>query len=185
LLLSAMIGQFQVGISDPEYIPLGPNLDLYSVFMNILRAKDMKIWKCQGTRALEILLLSRNTPIALGTSGALGVGCRLGHGTPLFLGISIKIGHAHVGIILQPTRDPHPPSCGHFHTRFQKTQISRNTGMRDKWDEGWVKQWRWVGGGGKQADQHACECRKTGKCAPRAPKWTRRPRILSSSKSVI
>ena len=37
------------------------------------------------------------------------------------------------------------------------------------------------GGGGrtKQVDQHACECRKTGTHAHRAPKWTRRPRILN------
>ena len=42
-----------------------------------------------------------------------------------------------------PTRDPHSPSCGHFHTHFQKTQISRNTEMRrDKRDEGWAKRRR-------------------------------------------
>jgi hypothetical protein len=46
------------------------------------------------------------------------------------------------GVFLH-TRDPHSPSCGHFHTHFQKTQISRNTGMRNKRDEGWAKQWRW------------------------------------------
>ena len=42
------------------------------------------------------------------------------------------------------------------------------------------------GGGGegrtKQVDQRACECRKAGTCTHRAPKWTRRPRILNSSK---
>ena len=43
------------------------------------------------------------------------------------------------------------------------------------------------GGGGrtKQVDQYACEYRKTGTHTHRAPKWTRRPRILNSSKSVI
>jgi hypothetical protein len=41
------------------------------------------------------------------------------------------------------TRDPHSPSCGHFHTHFQKIQCSRNAGMRDKRDEGWSKQWWW------------------------------------------
>ena len=130
--------------------------------------------------------ISRHTPTVLGTSGAL----RVGWDTPQ----SIKIGHAHVGIILRPprrcsirqymhmwakfrlpsteslktkrawseggerwfrhgegvlmecflhTRDPHSPSCGHFHTHFQKTQISRNAGMRYKGDEGWSKQWWW------------------------------------------
>jgi hypothetical protein len=44
------------------------------------------------------------------------------------------------GVFL-PTRDPHSPSCGHFHTHFQKIQFSRNAGMRDKRDEGWAKQW--------------------------------------------
>jgi hypothetical protein len=143
----------------------------------------MKIWKYRGTWVLEI---SRHTPAVLGTSGALGVGWD----TPR----SIKIGHAHVGIILRPpwrcfirqymviwakfrlpsteslknktrvvgegkgmvlawggvlmecflpTRDPHSPSCGHFHTHFQKIQFSRNTGMRDKRNEGWAKQWWW------------------------------------------
>ena len=136
-----------------------------------------------------MLEISRHTPAVLGTSGALGVGWD----TPR----SIKIGHAHVGIILRPpgrcftrqcmfiwakfrlpsteslknklrvvgegkgmvlawgkgthgmflpTRDPHSPSCGHFHTHFQKTQISGNTGMRDKREEGWAKQWWWWGG---------------------------------------
>ena len=45
------------------------------------------------------------------------------------------------------------------------------------------------GGGGrgrtKQVDQHAYEYRKAGTHTHRAPKWTRRPRILNSSKSVI
>jgi hypothetical protein len=41
------------------------------------------------------------------------------------------------------------------------------------------------GGGAKQVDQRACEDIETGACVHRAPKWTRRPRILNSSKSVI
>ena len=45
------------------YMPLGPNLDLYSVFTNILRAKDMKIWKYRGKWVL-ILEISRHTPTA-------------------------------------------------------------------------------------------------------------------------
>ena len=52
------------------------------------------------------------------------------------------MGGGAYGVFL-PTRDPHSPSCGHFHTHFQKTQISRNTGMRDKRNEGWAKQWWW------------------------------------------
>jgi hypothetical protein len=155
----------------------------------------MKIWKYRGTWVLE---MSRHTPTALGTSGALG----LGWDTPR----SIKIGHVHVGIILRPpgrcfmrqcvftwakfrltsteslknktrvvgegkgmvlawgwgahgvffpTRDPHSPSCGHFHTLSQKKQISRNAGMRDKRDEGWATQ---GGGGGGRTKQG-------GKCA--------------------
>ena len=43
------------------------------------------------------------------------------------------MGGGAYGVFL-PTRDPHSPSCGHFHTHFQKTQISRNAGMRDKGD---------------------------------------------------
>ena len=70
---------------------LGPNLDLHSVFTNVLRAKDVKMWKYRGTWALET---SRHTPTALGTSGALGVGWDIPR--------SIKIGHAHAGIILWP-----------------------------------------------------------------------------------
>ena len=35
-----------------------------------------------------------------------------------------------LGECFLPTRDPHSPSCGHFHTHFHKTQISRNAGMR-------------------------------------------------------
>jgi hypothetical protein len=40
---------------------------------------------------------------------------------------------------------------------------------------------------GKTVDQcaHEHECRKTGTHTHRAPKWTRRPRILNSSKSAI
>jgi hypothetical protein len=53
--------------------------------------------------------------------------------------------------------------------------------MRDRQNGG--------GGGGrgrtKQVGQCAHECRKTGTRTHRAPKWTRRPRILNSPKSVI
>ena len=37
------------------------------------------------------------------------------------------MGGGTCGVFLH-TRDPHSPSCGHFHTHFQKTQISRNAG---------------------------------------------------------
>ena len=53
-------------------------------------------------------------------------------------------------------------------------------GMRDGQNSG-------GGGGGriKQVDQCAHGCRKTGTHTHRAPKWTRGPRTLNSSKSVI
>jgi hypothetical protein len=43
------------------------------------------------------------------------------------------------------------------------------------------------GGGGDKTSRptRTCECRMTGACTHRAPKWTRRPRIPNSSKSVI
>jgi hypothetical protein len=181
------------------------------------------------------LEISRHTPIALGTSGRLGVGWN----TPR----SIKKGHAHVGVISRPsgrhfmrqcvftwakfrllsteslknktrviaggkgwfwhgggglvecflpTRDPHSPSCGHFHTHFQKIHISRNAGMRgmrDTRDGGCPK----PGGGVEDKTQN----KSTNTCiimrmqedrhthTHRAPKWTRRPRTPNSSKSVI
>jgi hypothetical protein len=80
------------------------------------------------------------------------------------------------------TRDPHSPSCGHFHTHFQKIQISRNAGMRDKCDGGWANSGGDGGGRTKQVDQCAHEYRKTGTHTHRAPEWTRGPRILNSSK---
>ena len=131
-----------------------------------------EISKYRRTWPLAIL---RHIPIALGASGALGVGWD----TPR----SIKVGQTPSGTTLRPprrdftrkymviwgkfrlpsteslknktrvvgegkgmvlewvggthgmflpTRDPHSPSCGHFHTHFQKTQISE-----------WAKQWWW------------------------------------------
>jgi hypothetical protein len=60
-----------------------------------------------------------------------------------------------LGECFLPTRDPHSPSCGPFHTHFQKTCISRNAGMRSLWDEGWAKQWWWWGGGGQNKSTNA------------------------------
>ena len=166
-------------------MPSGPNLDLYSVFFEYSEGEgyeNMKISRHMGIGDIET---HTDCPRCF-----WGIGSTVGWDTPR----SIKIGHAHVGIILRPpgrcftrqcmftwakfrlpsteslknktrvvgggkgmvlarggytcgvvlrTRDPHSPSCGHFHTHFQKTQISRNTGMRDKRNEGWAKQWWW------------------------------------------
>ena len=143
-----------------------------------------EISKYRRTWPLAIL---RHIPIALGASGALGVGWD----TPR----SIKVGHAPTGttlrpprrhfirkymvmwgkfrlpstgslknktrmvrgregmvlawrggtfVVFLPTRDPHSPSCGHFHAHFKKTQFSRNSGMGCLWEEGWAKKW-WGG----------------------------------------
>jgi hypothetical protein len=69
----------------------GPKYGCSFFFTNVLRAKGGKIWKYRGMWVL-VLEISRHTPIALGTSGALGWNAPR----------SIKIGHAHIGTILRP-----------------------------------------------------------------------------------
>ena len=168
-------------------MPSGPNLDLYSVFTNILGVRDMENMEISRDMGMGDIEAHTDRPRHF-----WGIGSRLGHPSnhqnrprtrrnhimasrtmfhapmyvhmgeipPSFDGIAQKQnargrggerdGYGMGGGVLMecflPTRDPHSPSCGHFHTHFQKTHISRNAGMRHLWDEGWAKQWRWWGG---------------------------------------
>ena len=50
------------------------------------------------------------------------------------------------GVLLEcilSTRDPHSPSCGHFHSHFKKRPFLRNTRTRNKASGGEAKQWHW------------------------------------------
>jgi hypothetical protein len=60
-----------------------------------------------------------------------------------------------------------------FPRMFQEDAIFAKCGDEGGGGRGWTK----------QVDQCAYEYRKTGTHTNRAPKWTRRPRILNSSKS--
>ena len=138
-------------------MPSGPNLDLHSVFTNILRAKDMKISRHMGIGDIET---HPGRPRYF-----WGIGSRLGHPSkyqnrprarrnhitaslamfhtptydhmgeipPSFGDITQKQNaHGRGGVLawggglgncFLHTRDPHSPSCGHFHKHFQKTQF--------------------------------------------------------------
>ena len=100
---------------------------------NILGGWDIANMKFFGIWVLEI---SRHKPIALGASGALGVGWD----TPR----SIKIGHAPVGTILRP-----PQTMVHTHNKFVWGKFALHRRERPKTKHAWSRGqtgWFWHGG---------------------------------------